>query len=48
VGDPDPLVQEIETTRRGRRRVVILAVLAILLGALLATAITLGAVSRTY
>ncbi len=35
-------------TRRARRRVIIIAVLAILLGAAVGIAVTLGAISRTY
>jgi len=48
VGDPDPLVEEAVQTRRARRRVVIVAVIAILVGAAIGIAVTLGAISRTY
>ena|GEM_PF-5023293 len=48
MGDPDPLVEEAVQTRRDRRRVVIIAVVAILVAAAIGIAITLGAISRTY
>jgi hypothetical protein len=48
VGDPDPLVEEAIQTRRDRRRVVVIGVIAILVGAAIGIAVTLGAISRTY
>ncbi len=48
MGDPDPLVEEAVQTRRDRRRVVIVAVIAILVAAAIGVAVTLGAISRTY
>lgn len=48
MGDPDPLVEEAVQTRRERRRVVVIAVIAILVGGAIAVAVTLGAISRTF
>ncbi|MGE0396113.1 MAG: hypothetical protein AB7T06_05270 [Kofleriaceae bacterium] len=48
MGDPDPLVEEVVQARRDRRRVVIIAVVAILVGGVIAIAVTLGAISRTF
>jgi hypothetical protein len=48
VAEPDPLIEEAVQTRRSRRRVVIAAVIAILVGGAVAIAVTLGAISRTF
>lgn len=48
MGDPDPLVEEAVQTRRQRRRVIIIAVVAILIGATVGVVVTLGAITRTF